>query len=78
MKRKFWCDPLLLPVIPGRQKAVPEAFAIISPEEAPHSEENPSKTSTAVKKQIPYQNRRSIALLASSTPFEHFSPNRPK
>jgi hypothetical protein len=31
---------------------VPEAFAIIS-EEAPHSEENPSKTSTAVKKANP-------------------------
>jgi hypothetical protein len=47
-------------------KAVPKHLQL-SPEEAPHSEENPSKTSTAVKKANPYQNRRSIALLASST-----------
>jgi hypothetical protein len=65
-------------VILETNKAVPEAFAIISPEEAPHSEENPSKTSTAVKKQIPYQNQDQLLFLASSTPFEHFSPNRPK
>jgi hypothetical protein len=57
-------------------KAVPEAFAIISPEEAPHSEENPSKTSTAVK-QIPYQNEDQL-LFWLAPPFEHFSPNRPK
>jgi hypothetical protein len=38
MKRKF-CDPLLLPQYSWEtNKAVPEAFAIIS-EEAPHSEE---------------------------------------